>query len=142
MPDFNLVVENAAHIKELTGLTHEEFNTLHIAVEEKILSTKVKLTGSPGKIKNKKVNLLIFLHYMRGHMIQRQMSIFFNISQPQICRIVNYYRKFVESVTKIENTIKDVSKSVIVDATEQLIERPKDNEVQKKYYSGKKKPTP
>jgi hypothetical protein len=141
MLDINAVVENATDIKELTGLRYEEFNTLHIAVEKNILLSKKKVTGSPGTIKNKKVNLLIFLYYMRGHMTQRQMAVFFNISQPQICRIINYYRKFVEKIVKIENRIKDVSIPVIVDATEQLVERPKDNEVQKKYYSGKKKPT-
>ena len=88
--DFNNVVENEIQIKEMTGLTREQFNELHIDVERIILERKKKISGIPGKIKNKKINLLITLYHMKGYVVQRQMAMFFGVSQPQReCNIVS-----------------------------------------------------
>ena len=82
------------------------------------------------------------------------MALTFSMTQPQ----VNQWKQVLQQILKEsfekmevlpERTTKDLNKlfqklevkSVIIDATERAINRLKDNDVQKEFYSGKKKLT-
>jgi hypothetical protein len=80
------------------------------------------------------------------------MALTFSMTQPQVNQWKQVLQQILkESFEKMEvlpaRTTKDLNKlfqklevkSVIIDATERAMNRPKDNDVQKEFYSGKKK---
>ena len=94
--------------------------------------------------------LLFILYHLKGNAIQELMAVTFEMTQPQ----VSIWRKLLSKllrdaldqqgflpVRKTEQLKKvlEKEKTILLDATEREIQRPTDNEVQKEYYSGKKR---
>jgi hypothetical protein len=133
------IVEDTKKIKDLTGLDLDKFNNLFDKFKEKLMIKKMrpygKLQGRPLVYNDIKIRFLITYLYIRAYLTQRYLAIFFGIDQSQICRIIKEYVPILESILEIKDD--NTADSVIVDATEQRIERPKID--QKKFYSGKKK---
>lgn len=98
--------------------------------------------------------LFFILFYIKSYPTEESMGLTFSMTQPQ----VNQWKQVLQQILKesfdkmdvlpARNT-KDLNKmlqklevkTVIVDATERAMNRPKANEVQKEFYSGKKKST-
>ena len=96
--------------------------------------------------------LFFILFYIKTYPTEESMAITFSMTQPQ----VNQWKQVLQEILKdsfekmellpARNT-KELNKllqkldvkTIIVDATERAMNRPKDNEVQKEFYSGKKK---
>lgn len=139
---YNKIKNSPKNFQQLFGLTPEQFNEISSKAKkvfEKIIIAKYKRQGRFHKLSFEDMLLLLLLYY-RTYMTQRFVAILFNIDVSRVCRIIKMLEPILLSVVKIKKT-KHLSKeevdTLIVDATEQQIERPKYN--QKPYYSGKKK---
>ena len=84
--------------------------------------------------------VLMLLLYYRSYVTQIFVGYMFGIDDSRVCRIIRRLEPLLARVMAIQ-TCKKLSKedveSLIIDATEQPVERPKRR--QKTYYSGKKK---
>ena len=103
-----------------------------------------KIKGSykrPGR--NAKLELadqvLMLLLYYRSYVTMVFVGHLFGIDDSNVCRIIKRLEPLVAKVTAItkDRTYRDLDLELIIDATEQPIERPRKR--QKRYYSGKKK---
>jgi hypothetical protein len=84
--------------------------------------------------------ILIVLLYYRKYITQEFLGYLFDLDKSRICRIIQTLEPIlatVMSINKEKKLSQEESESLIIDATEQPIERPVKN--QKPYYSGKKK---
>ena len=93
--------------------------------------------------------LLFILYHLKGNVIQELMAITFKMKQPQVSVWIKLLSKLLRdaldkqgfvparNVEQLKKMLERES-TVIVDGVERAIQRPKDHEVQKEYYSGKK----
>ncbi len=96
--------------------------------------------------------LFFILFYLKSYPTEEVLATMFEMHQPQ----VNVWKNLLQNILeesflnmkvlpgrdnkKLNQLIKEMGLTeVIIDATERQIQRPKDNEVQKEYYSGKKR---
>lgn len=147
------------------SITEEEFQILLPFFEENYLYyfKRFTLTGkvrerflsSNGNNKlfaNPEDALFFILFYMKSYPTEAIMAVTFSMTQPQVNQWKQVLQQILkESFEKIEvlpaRNTKELNrllqklevKTIIVDATERAMSRPKDNEVQKEFYSGKKK---
>lgn len=124
-----------------------KYNTLE-GKKRKRLS--VKRTDSVFKIAED--GLFFILFYLKSYPTEEILAGIFDLHQPQ----ANVWKRILQDILedsfvrmkvlpsrdnkKLNILIKEMGLTeVIIDATERQIQRPKDNEVQKEYYSGKKR---
>lgn len=93
--------------------------------------------------------LLFILYHLKGNVIQELMAITFKMKQPQVSVWIKLLSKLLRealdkqgflparNVDQLKKLLEKES-TVIVDGVERSIQRPKDYEEQKEYYSGKK----
>jgi len=106
-----------------------------------------KREGRPHKLGMEEMVMATLIYY-RCYMTHEFLGCFFGIHQSQMTRIINKIRPlladfidlnvFKREITK-DDAEKLIQESMLIDATEQHIERPGDNDKQKSHYSGKKK---
>jgi len=148
-------------LMSLTTLRREEFEQLSEFLENpwqeyiQRYTLEGKPRNRPAGIRSNTVlrtaedRLLFILYHLKGNALQELMAITFEMTQPQVSAWIKILSKLLKEalaeqgflpVRKAEQLKKILEKetSVILDAAEREIQRPKDNEVQKEYYSGKK----
>lgn len=83
--------------------------------------------------------LLILLLYYRSYVTQLYVGFLFGIDDSRVCRLIQKLEPLLAQIMAIpqERTLKQEDLELLIDATEQSIERPKKR--QKVFYSGKKK---
>jgi hypothetical protein len=84
--------------------------------------------------------VLMLLLYYRSYITQEFAGHLFNLDKSRVCRIIQKLEPIlakIMAISKSKKLSKEEIEELIVDATEQPIERPKKG--QKPYYSGKKK---
>lgn len=146
----------------LTTLRREEFEALSEFFEHSWLNyiQQYTLEGKPrdrnASIRTNNVlrsandRLLFILYHLKGNAIQELMGITFEMTQPQVSVWIKLLSKLLRDALerqrylpkrKVEQLKKALEKetTVLLDATEREIQRPADTEVQKEYYSGKKR---
>ena len=152
-------------LRSLTGLTEAQFDELLTAFEHQYQNrySKYNLRGqlrqrSLSKKKNDKLpqmedKLLFILTYVKNYPVQLVQASMFDMTQPQCNTWIKLLMPLLNdaldelgmlparNVTKANSKLQDESQ-VIIDGTERPIQRPKDYEVQKEYYSGKKNGIP
>jgi len=141
---FTRIATKSKVFQQITGISLNEFNTLVKKIKSTwkrcILNKKIK-SGRPYKLVGINNQLLCLLMYYRVYVSQLFLGIYFeNADKATICRVIKRLEPLVAKVTaikKIRKLTKKQLEELIVDCTEQPIQRPKKN--QKKYYSGKKK---
>lgn len=157
--------KNPKRFMILLGVTPEQFDLIFKKLIDYELKTQSRMLAlwSAERIKrliNKNESLLreyltITLLYIRQYNIQEVIATSFGITQPHISRIISKIVKILENILPIpelalESLIKRIkripasirksySATLIIDATDQRIERPKDQQKQMENYSGKKK---
>jgi hypothetical protein len=127
----------------ITGLSIEEFEKIALnctpAWNKKIIAPK-KLSGRPYGVGDLKEHLLSLLIYYRCYTTQEFIGMLYGVDNSCICRSIKRIEPILAKVIAIKKdrtlTQKDLE-TIIIDCTEQPIERPKKR--QKRYYSGKKK---
>lgn len=106
---------------------------------EQALRKSYKKKGRDFKLCFEDMLLLVFLYY-RSYITQEFVGYLFGIDDSRVCRLIRRLEPILATVMALKKTkhlSKEEVESLIIDATEQPIERPKKG--QKPYYSGKKK---
>ena len=126
----------------LFGLTPAQFEEvmikLHPQWEKKVLSG-YKRPGRFFKLELEDMVCMILLYY-RSYVTQLFVGYMFGIDDSRVCRIMRRLEPILASVMalkKCKKLSKEEVETLLMDATEQMIERPQRH--QKPYYSGKKK---
>lgn len=132
------------NFQKLTGISLKEFETIaeKVAPSWQKLQDSKKLDGRPSKLPGLRNQLLAMLMYYRTYVTYEFLGFLFGLDTANVWRTVKKMEPLVIEVVAIkkDRTFKSEELSkLIVDATEQEINRPKKG--QRKYYSGKKKTT-
>ena len=126
----------------LFGLSVSHFDHLYQALDPIWQTKVVKAYQRPGR--TFKLNLadmvLMTLLYYRSYATQVFIGYLFDIDDSRVCRLIKRLEPLLAGLmrlTKCRHLSQEAVEALIMDATEQAIERPKKR--QKAYYSGKKK---
>lgn len=126
-----------------TGMNQDKFTLLLSLIKAKIATEKeeneMKKRGLKSSISLEN-QLLIALYYLRDYMTHLKLGEHFGISESYSCKIFIKMKKYMLQVLKLpkKTDLKKMDlRQVIVDVSEQEIERPLKN--QKDFYSGKQK---
>ena len=146
----------------LTTLRREEFEKLSEFFEQS-WSKYIRQYTLEGKRRNRTAcvrsnstlrtcedRLLFILYHLKGNSIQELIGITFEMTQTQVSVWIKLLSKLLRDaldrqgflpVRKTEQLKRALEKEtkIVLDATERKIQRPTDYEVQKEYYSGKKR---
>lgn len=126
----------------LFGVSVSQFDEILLRIEpqwkEHVIS-RYKRPGRDYKLDLTDMLLLLLLYY-RSYVTQIFVGFLFGIDDSRVCRIIQKLEPLLAgemAFVKAKHLSQEEVESLIIDATEQPIERPKRN--QKSYYSGKKK---
>lgn len=128
--------------QRLFGVSVSQFEEILCKVEPKWQKKVIDSYKRPGRDYKLCVAdmLLMILLYYRSYITQEFVGFLFGIDDSRVCRLIQKLEPLLVSIMALP-TCKKLSKEevekLIIDATEQPIERPKTG--QKPYYSGKKK---
>ena len=130
----------------LTGLKVKEFDEISRVIKPIYEEDRIKRvkdnTGRISNIKTIEDKLICLFIYYRCYITHEFLGYLFNLHNSNICRLFKILEPLVVKKIHIEKDrtlTKEVVEQLIVDATEQPIQRPKNKKRQKEYYSGKKK---
>jgi hypothetical protein len=126
----------------LFGVKVSEFEEILLKVEPLWQSEILGKYKRPGRFckLDLREHLMMLLLYYRHYITQEFTGMLFNLTKANVCRGIKKLEPLLEkimSLPKREGLSPDEIQNLIIDATENQIERPKYN--QKEYYSGKKK---
>lgn len=163
MQNYNDLKSNEAQFLSVVGVKLQQFNILvqyfEPCWEEYI--TVYTTAGDYRKTEKKKrkddvfpdieTMLIFILSYMKNNPLQQTHAAAFNMSQPQANVWIHLLKKILNTSLEKANcipcrTVEALNKllvegqDVLIDGTERPIPRPGDPDVQKEFYSGKKKP--
>lgn len=131
------------NFQRIAGVSIEQFEEIALKCErewEKKITNRKKLEGRPYGVGNLKDHLLTLLIYYRCYTTQEFIGVLYGVDDSCVCRSIKRIEPILAKVIAIKKdrtlTQKDLE-TIIIDCTEQSIERPKKR--QKRYYSGKKK---
>ena len=154
------------HLHNFTGLTVDQFEALCAAVTEERAKRGGEGEGrerAPGGGRKAKLSLerqaLVVLMYYRLYVTQMLLGYLFDLDDSNVSRLIGELRPILQAVLPlpVQETLLFASakkrigsleellkkhpelKEVLVDATEQEIQKPKDKARHKSRYSGKKK---
>ena len=127
--------------KRLFGMKVKEFDLIVEKVEiewEKSVTSSYKRPGRNYKLGFKEMVMMLLLYY-RTYTSQMQIGFMFGIDEANVCRIIKKLEPILAKIVAISKNreLKKEDVDILIDVTEQKIERPEKN--QKEYYSGKKK---
>lgn len=136
------IKNNPRTFQRLFGVNSSQFEEILHKVEpkwEKKVIGSYKRQGREYKLEVAEMLLMTLLYY-RSYITQEFVGYMFGIDDSNVCRIIQKLEPIlagVMAISKCKKLSKEEVEDLIVDATEQPIERPKQG--QKRYYSGKKK---
>jgi len=165
MLTYKTTSQKPEEFRSLTGLSVEEFDQLYREVKQVYEEAEGRRLTRPNRIRKRgagrkfrrdlRNRLLLVLTWLRVYPSYRVLGLLFNLDKSTICRNLKMMVSLLQQVTDTalpdldtddagEDDIEAILAAfpqlkAIVDATEQRIRRPKDQEVQKAHYSGKKK---
>lgn len=126
----------------LFGVTPDQFKKILKKVKPVWQKRVIDRYKGPGRLYALSLEdmLLMLLLYYRSYITQEFVGCLFGLDKSNVCRIIRKLEPImakVMAISKEKKLSKEDVESIIVDAFEQPIERPKKG--QKAYYSGKKK---
>ena len=161
LKDISLKIYDERQLKAITGLSVEQFFIIlpifdKLILEEKENNKKKKVkpnNGNEGKLEKSKDKLIFLLYYLKCYPTFDQLGFNFNMNKscahtwlykifPPFIKTLSYLEVLPETEFKTPEEMKEAFKDVntlIIDATERVIQRPVDDEVQNEHYSGKRK---
>lgn len=139
---YNKIKKNPTIFNRLFGMSPQQFEEILRKVERRWQKKVIGAYKRPGRDYKLDVSdmLLMLLLYYRSYITQIFVGYIFGIDDSRVCRIIKTMESIMPDIMKlsIEHKLtKGEVEELIIDATEQPIERPKND--QKAYYSGKKK---
>lgn len=126
----------------LFGTSVEQFEKILVKISpqwQRIVISSYKRPGRPYDLPLEDMILMLLLYY-RSYATQEFVGYLFNLDKSRVCRIIQKLEPIlakVMAISKAKKLSQEEVEQLLVDATEQSIERPKKG--QKPYYSGKKK---
>lgn len=131
------------NFQRATGLSLEQFEEIVSRCEPEWETTVIepkKLDGRPYGVGNLEDHILSLLLYYRCYITQEFIGMLYGVDDSCVCRSIKRIEPILAKVVAIKKdrtmTQEDLE-TIVIDCTEQPIERPKRR--QKRYYSGKKK---
>ena len=130
-----------------TGLSNVSFRalvdkvTIYIAAKKQ--SYPLSKRGKQASKFSQEDHVLLTLYYLRHYPTFSNLADVFGMSESYACKIYHRYARILAQVEKVgnrKNLLEQAPETVIIDASEQPIERPVKR--QQDYYSGKKKDIP
>jgi hypothetical protein len=126
----------------LFGVSVEQFEMILSKVSPEWQSKVVSAYKRPGRPYDLQLEdmVLMLLLYYRSYITQEFVGYLFDLHKSGVCRIIQKLEPIlakVMAISKARKLSKEEVEQLLIDATEQPIERPKRG--QKPYYSGKKK---
>ena len=126
----------------LFGVSVTQFDELLFKVEPQWQKNVINQYTRPGRDYKLELAdmLLLLLLYYRSYITQLFVGYLFGIDDSRVCRIIQTLEPILAkemALTKTKHLSQEEVETLIIDATEQPIERPQKK--QKRYYSGKKK---
>ena len=140
MPTLINILTRKNYLRRITGVKHEKFEkiTKQLKLAWRAVQKRKQVAGRPYGVGELREHLLLLLMYYRTYTTHLFLAQIFKVDEATICRAIQRIAPLAERVLKIKPE-KLLSENdlqlLIVDATEQRIERPKN---QQAYYSGKK----
>ena len=134
----------SASFVRLTGVSVATFDGMLKQLAgpwEKVQLRKAK-PGRPCDVGGLEDHFLIMLIYYRCYITQEFLGFFYNVNKSAICRAIKRIEKLVRPLIGVErkpNISREEAEALIVDCTEQPIQRPAADAKQREHYSGKKK---
>jgi len=142
MIKYDLIKKNICIFRRLFGINPVEFEEL-LAISSSLWEKEVvgnyKRPGRFPQLTLREMILLLLLYY-RHYITQEFVGMLFNHHKANVCRIIQKLEPVLLKVMKLperDGLSEEEVHNLILDATDNQIERPKRN--QEKYYSGKKK---
>lgn len=130
---------NDKKFKRAIGIKREVFE-FQVAILEEALEEKRKKGGRPSKLSVENILLLMY-SYLRDYTTFLKLGMYFGIDESNAYRWIIWCESILSTYMTEDFDIAklDKNKEYIVDVTECTIQRPKVQEIQREYYSGKKK---
>ena len=127
--------------RKLTGLKLKHFNKILTEVS-KYLDKEFSNIGRKPKINNHEDRVLLVLIYYRTYMTQEFLGYLIGLDESNICRLLNRVELLLIKkihIKKDRTLTGEKVEQLLIDATEQPIQRPKKSKRRKLHFSGKKK---
>ena len=127
--------------KKLTGMSLSEFSKLCTKVNP-LAKEVFKNIGRKAKLESLEDKLILLLVYYRTYASHEFLGYLVNLDNSNVCRLFKKLEPLVAKrvhIKKDRTLTEDKIYMLLLDATEQKIQRPKNNKSAKLYYSGKKK---
>lgn len=139
---YTKIKQKPTTFSRLVGISVKEFE--HILEKlipewDKRITKNYKRPGRNFKLTLPDMLLMLIIYY-RSYISQAFLGMLFGLDDSRVCRIIRTLEPILAKIVAIQKSrhlSKEEVESIIVDATEQQIERP--SKRQKKFYSGKKK---
>jgi hypothetical protein len=128
----------------LTGVSLSTFDKLFTQLSGPWagLQRRKRKSGRPSDIGGLEDHLLVMLIYYRCYVTQEFLGFLYHVHKSAICRAIKRTEKLAKPLIGVGRKPKisrAEAEALIVDCTEQTIQRPAADAVQKQHYSGKKK---
>jgi hypothetical protein len=137
-------LRRSASFRRLTGVSTATFarmlEQLHGSWEQ--MQRRKRKPGRPGEIGGLEDHLLVLLLYYRCYVTQEFIGFFHQVDRSVICRAIQRIEAPVRrlfGIRRVPRIERAEAEALIIDCTEQPIQRPKDDASQRAPYSGKKK---
>lgn len=156
---YDSVKEKPNTLRAMTSLDRDEFELLCLSFsqvweEETQFSQRDMSKGGRKPILNKHEDRLLFiLFYLKTYPLQEVLAHLFGMSQGQAHFLIYQLSRILRETLKRRDHLparisedmarklaEEEPQDLAIDGTERAIERPKDLERQKRFYSGKKRP--
>lgn len=139
--NYDKLSEHRRIFKKLTGLSLDEFAHLLQQVKRS-LDKAFRHMGRGRKINTHHDRLLLLMVYYRSYVTHEFLGYFVGLDESNVCRLFQRLEPLVAKhihIKKDRTLIEEVVGALLIDATEQPIQRPQNRKARKRYYSGKKK---
>jgi len=137
-------LRRSASFRRLTGVSLATFDQMPAQLRgpwEAAERRKAK-SGRPREVGGLEEHLLVLLLYYRCYVTQEFLGVFYRVDRSAICRAIRRIEAQVKprfALCRAPKISRREAEALIIDCTEQPIQRPKDDATQRAHYSGKKK---
>ena len=137
-------LRRSASFPRLTGVGVATFDRMLDQLQapwDKAQARKAK-SGRPWDIGGLEDHLLVMLIHYRCYVTQEFLGFFHNVDKSAVCRAIQRVEKLARplfGVKREPRVGREEAEALIIDCTEQPVQRPGDDATQRAHYSGKKK---
>ena len=139
--NYEILSKRPRIFKKLTGLTLDNFKNICLKAESS-LDREFRPIGRRPKLNTHYDRLLLLMIYYRAYVTHEFLGYFVGLDDSNVCRLFKRLEPLIAKhihIRKDRTLTEEVVNAILLDVTEQPIQRPKNKSARKRYYSGKKK---